>query len=143
MNKIVYFAAPLFNPQELAFNERVCGVLENLFMVHLPQRDGVLIPGNAHDEAQFANMSQVAYHSDLDAIRRSDVLFAILDGRVIDEGVAFELGFGVALGKQCVALLTDKRVLLAHGINPMISGGLSKIFSSIEEVSQWVSSEGQ
>jgi len=100
MKPKAYFAAPLFNPQELSFNETVATVLSGRFEVHLPQRDGVLIPGNVRDEAHFREMSRIAYRSDLDAIRRSDVVFAVLDGRVIDEGVAFELGYGVALGKE-------------------------------------------
>jgi nucleoside 2-deoxyribosyltransferase len=138
MRKSIYFAAPLFNPQELEFNEKVSAILENSFSVHLPQRDGVLIPGNAWTEQDFKEMSRRAFVSDLDAIRRCDVLFAVLDGRVVDEGVAFELGFAAALGKQCVALRTDKRVLLPHGINPMIDGGLSVTLYSLEDVSGWI-----
>lgn len=138
MKKSIYLAAPLFNPQELTFNERISEILENGFVVHLPQRDGILIPGNARTERDFKRMSREAFWSDLDAIRHCDILFAVLDGRVVDEGVAFELGFAAALGKQCVALLTDKRVLLPHGINPMIGGGLAELFGSLEDVSHWV-----
>ena len=39
-----------------------------------------------------------------------------------------------------IALLTDKRVLLTHGINPMISGALSTVFSSVEEIANWITS---
>lgn len=137
--KKIYFAAPLFNPQEIAFNKVVCHVLEDFFEVHLPQRDGVLIPGNARDGDHFREMSGHAYKSDLAAIQACDTVFAVLDGRSIDEGVAFELGYGVALGKRCVGLLTDRRVLLPHGINPMITGGLSEMLTTLEAVAEWAS----
>lgn len=135
--KRVYLAAPLFNPQELAFNQAVCQALENFFEVHLPQRDGVLIPGNAKSIDHFREMSTQAYTSDLAAIRACDIVFAVLDGRSIDEGVAFELGYGVALGKCCAGLLTDRRVLLPHGINPMIACGLTDVLTTLEAVVPW------
>lgn len=68
----------------------------------------------------------------------ADLIFAVLDGRVIDEGVCFEIGFCFALGKRCIALRTDSRVLLPSGINPMISLSLSRIFASLREVESWV-----
>jgi len=135
--KKIYLAAPLFNPQEIAYNQAVCQVLEQFFEVHLPQRDGVLIPGNAKDVDQFRQMSAQAYESDLAAIRDCDIVFAVLDGRSIDEGVSFELGYGVALGKCCVGLLTDRRVLLPHGINPMIACGLVDVLTAFEAVAPW------
>lgn len=60
-----------------------------------------------------------------------------LDGRVVDEGAAFELGFAHALGKQCVGYRTDVRVLLPCGLNPMVTVPLSDTFKCIEALEAW------
>ncbi|HEY2344600.1 MAG TPA: nucleoside 2-deoxyribosyltransferase [Xanthomonadaceae bacterium] len=140
MNKPwLYLAAPLFNPQELAFNGRLASSLESRFNVFMPQRDGVLIPGKDLSSTQFREMSESAFRSDLFAIRNAEVVLAVLDGRTIDEGVAFELGYATALGKLCIGLKTDNRVLLANGINPMVSGSLHELLASETDVQNWTS----
>ena len=66
----------------------------------------------------------MAYESDIDAIRKCDVLVAVLDGRAIDEGVCVEIGYAKALGKQIVGFKTDSRCALPWGNNPMIDGSV-------------------
>jgi nucleoside 2-deoxyribosyltransferase len=65
------------------------------------------------------------FEGDLEAIRNSDVLLMILDGRAPDEGACFELGYAYSLNKVCVGLQTDVRRLLTIGNNPMIVGALT------------------
>lgn len=137
---MIYLAAPLFTPQERLLNEGIAALLERRYKVFLPQRDGVLLPGSELDSVAFARMSLRAYEGDISAIRSCSCLLAILDGRAIDEGVAFELGFAVALGKPCYGLKTDTRVLLPMGDNPMIACALRKCFASVTEIEASVES---
>lgn len=133
----LYLAAPLFTPAERALNLQIDRVLSRYFVVFLPQRDGFLIPGRRLNQRSFARISGKVFTSDIEAIKSSEVLLAVLDGRSIDEGVAFELGVACTLGKMCVGFRSDSRVLLPWGINPMIRCALSRSVSSITELQQW------
>ncbi len=81
------------------------------------------------------------FRCDMDAIREADYLIAILDGRAIDEGVAFELGVGFCHSKRCIGLQTDSRRLAAWGNNPMITGALEMIFHSVDDLMSWIMTE--
>ncbi len=74
------------------------------------------------------------FSKDISAVKESDIIIIVLDGRTIDEGACIELGFGYALGKQCFGLKTDPRSMMNGQINPMVSECLQGIFSSIEEL---------
>jgi nucleoside 2-deoxyribosyltransferase len=134
----LYLAAPLFTPAERALNLEIEEVLSRRFSVFLPQRDGYLIPGSILTRRSFARLSGKVFKSDINAIANSEVVLAVLDGRVVDEGVAFELGVAFALGKKCIGFRSDSRVLLPWGINPMIQGALSDTVSSLSELAQWI-----
>lgn len=135
----IYFAAPLFTPHERAFNEKLALQLEKVFRVFLPQRDGQLLPGKQLDSASYASLAGEVFRADVEAIRWADIIFAVLDGRTVDEGVAVEIGIAHALGKKCVGFLSDARVLLPHGINPMVRGAIQTLLRSEIEFSSWLS----
>jgi nucleoside 2-deoxyribosyltransferase len=135
--KKLYLASPLFSLSERRENDLLCRTLERWCDVFLPQRDGELVPhliqqGISPDEAY-----RIIYERDVSAIKACDALVVNLDGRTIDEGASFELGFACALGKECVGYHTDVRVLLPWGINPMISAPLRQIFGCIENLESW------
>jgi hypothetical protein len=62
----------------------------------------------------------------------------ILDGRSVDEGACFELGYAFGIGKICVGLKTDARSLFAFGDNPMIEGALRCAFTSDQQLMDWL-----
>lgn len=136
---LAYIASPLFNPHEREFNAKLDRVLSSRFRTFLPQRDGMLLAGKELNQSKFQTLSRIVFDSDTAALIKADLIFAVLDGRAIDEGVAFELGFARALGKPCYGLKTDARTLLPWGDNPMIHGALSRCFYSIDEVMDWIS----
>jgi nucleoside 2-deoxyribosyltransferase len=80
------------------------------------------------------------FSGDLAAIDRCDVLLLVMDGRVIDKGASFELGYAFSRGKLCIGLKTGIRQLLTVGDNPMIECALRAIFGSVEEVLDWINS---
>ncbi|OHX37754.1 hypothetical protein BJL95_08110 [Methylomonas sp. LWB] len=116
----IYFAAPLFNPVERAFNESLVARLDEYADIFLPQRDGALLTKLVSDGNTVESARNKIFKKDTSAIRNCDLVVAVLDGRTIDEGVAFELGYAFALGKTCVAYKSDDRVMLPTGDNPMI-----------------------
>lgn len=115
-----YFAAPLFNPHERSFNLELARRLEGLLEVFLPQRDGELLTTLVAEGRSVAACQELIYKKDTEAIAGCDIVIAILDGRTIDEGVAFELGYARALGKTCFAFKSDDRVMLPTGDNPLL-----------------------
>lgn len=116
----IYFAAPLFNPIEREFNESLAVRLNEYAYIFLPQRDGALLTKLVADGSTVENARNKIFKKDISAIQNCDLVVAVLDGRTIDEGVAFELGYAFALGKTCVAYKSDDRVMLPTGDNPMI-----------------------
>jgi nucleoside 2-deoxyribosyltransferase len=133
-----YFAAPLFTPTERDFNERLSRRLSRSFDVFLPQRDGILLVSKGCGVEQQRSLRSDVFATDVEAIHRADLLFAVLDGRTIDEGVAFELGVAFAQGKPCVGFRSDSRVLIPSGINPMIEHACSVLLSSEIELEEWL-----
>jgi nucleoside 2-deoxyribosyltransferase len=134
---LVYLAAPLFSAAELAFNLALTERIETSLDVYLPQRDG----GKLVDLIACGVDECAAYKSifdrDLRALEAATAVVVVLDGRAIDEGAAFELGYAYARNKQCFGIQTDPRRLLPVGNNPMIEMPLRKIFSSVEDVGKW------
>jgi len=133
----VYLAAPLFSDAERTFNVRVVDLLEEFMEVYLPQRDGGLISEMVAAGVPSTIAARRVFRRDMEAIKQADYMIAILDGRAIDEGVAFELGIAFSQVKLCVGLQTDSRRLAAWGNNPMIMGALETVFMSVDDLMEW------
>jgi nucleoside 2-deoxyribosyltransferase len=116
----IYLAAPLFSDAERAYNEGFCADLERVADVFLPQRDGLLFHDLVESGVAIQDARRMIFDVDLGAIRQCDIVLAVLDGRAVDEGVAFEMGVAHSLAKHCIGLKTDHRSLLPSGDNPMI-----------------------
>ncbi|MDY1017729.1 nucleoside 2-deoxyribosyltransferase [Pseudomonas coleopterorum] len=134
-----YFAAPLFNEMERRFNVETEIMLAPYIDIFLPQRDGGLLTKLVAEGMSLSLAKKYVFKKDVDAISNSDIVIAVLDGRTVDEGVAFELGCAYALGKLCIGLKTDVRALLATGDNPMITECCHTIVSSVDELIDIVS----
>lgn len=116
----VYIAAPIFSKEQL---EAVGVVVDEVhaagYVSYSPARDGVMLaptdPAAKRDEV---------YHSNLRAIRQSDLLIAILD--VKDTGTIWELGAAAGFGIPIVAVTMAvskmnvmlERGVIAHVLNP-------------------------
>jgi nucleoside 2-deoxyribosyltransferase len=70
-------------------------------------------------------------------MKKCDLILIVLDGRTVDEGAAFELGYVFAMGKPCYGLQTDVRRLLLTGNNPMLDCSLLQVFQDTEELIHW------
>jgi len=132
----IYFAAPLFSEAELAFNRRLTAELEERgHDVFLPQRDGIEI-AEVYDQPDVEDvhdlMSEV-FEIDRDAIYESDLLTAVLDGQVPDEGVALEMGLAYANEIPVVALKTDSRSFSPdEPVNAMLWGAADEFVETTD-----------
>jgi nucleoside 2-deoxyribosyltransferase len=134
----LYLAGPLFSAQEQAWNRSLRDGLSESCDVYLPQEDGALLVNLIADGVSVEEAKSIIFCRDIAAIDRCNILLLIMDGRVIDEGASFELGYAYSRGKACVGLKTDVRQLLAVGDNPMIECALRATFSNIEDVLVWI-----
>ena len=143
--KKVYFASPMFNHAEKEFNLEIVKVLEEFgYQVFLPQRDGIeaaKLEGKTEEE--LVNM---IFPLDAGEVKKADIIFMNIDGRVPDEGASVELGIAYAAGKRCYGFKTDARAVeFGLEMNPMISGCMIKIFKNfdgdklIEEIKEYLS----
>ena len=133
--KRVYIAGPLFNEDERKRSEILASRIEALgFATFVPHRDGLIANESIKQGNARESIRSDVFHNDVKAIEESDIILAILNGRVPDEGVCIELGMAHAKGKQCIGYLTDIRTLDEYGVNPMIEGCLQKIVKSDDEL---------
>lgn len=105
MSKL-YFASPLFTEMELAFNAQLAQTIRAALPdleVFLPQEQMAI-----NDKNAYADSTMIA-KLDTQAVLESDVLLAVLDGQIIDPGVASEIGVAYQAGIPIVGLYTDSR----------------------------------
>lgn len=143
LNKIkpkVYLAGPLFSEAEITFNHNLKKLLTPYFDVYLPQEDGGLMVDMIREGMDPKLAAQKVFDGDIKAMEECDIFFIILDGRAVDEGASFELGFSYAHNKPCYGLKTDPRQLLATGNNPMIDCPLEHTFQSVDKLIDWARS---
>lgn len=103
----IYFANGLFSLADLEFNESVVKRIRELYRknveVYLPQENGEI-----NDKQAYANSVQIAQGDNAELLS-SDLVFAVLDGAVIDAGVSAEIGIAWAKGIPVIGLYTDTR----------------------------------
>ncbi len=130
--KRIYFAGPMFNQAEKDFNLEITKVLEDYgYQVFLPQRDG--IEAAKLEDKTEEELIRMIFALDAGEVKKADIIFMNIDGRVPDEGACVELGIAYGNGKRCYGFKTDTRVEeRGLGLNPMISGCMIKIFENFD-----------
>jgi hypothetical protein len=141
----VYLSGPLFTPYERSFIDECAGRL---------RADGieVFVP---HENALAAGDMSAAtiFAKDWQGLSDADAVVAVLDGPMVDDGTACEVGIFYALmqadstKKGIVGLLTDLRSTLGHeghGLNLFVLGCIEaagKVCNSMDDVAaalaQW------
>jgi nucleoside 2-deoxyribosyltransferase len=119
----VYFAGPLFTVYERSFIDECAARLRG-------EGIEVFVP---HENALAAGDTSAAtiFRKDWDGLVEANAVVALLDGPMVDDGTACEIGMFYALmqndpaKKGIVGLLTDLRASLAHeghGLNLFVQG---------------------
>jgi len=124
----IYLAGPLFTDGERAFNAALVRRLEALgHEVFLPQRD---VP---QDKA--SGYPARIFRADVAGLKRADVVVAVCDGALVDDGTAWEIGFAYARAVPVIGLRTDTRIAnTEERVNLMIQESLAGLASSVEEL---------
>lgn len=123
--KQMYFASPLFYNVELEYIAKVVKMIKDKFEnvnVFLPQEADAI-----NDKNGFADSKMIAKY-DTEAVLAFDLMVAVLDGLMIDPGVASEIGVAYAHQIPLIGLFTDPRVLGAF--NPKKLNALGEIAES-------------
>jgi nucleoside 2-deoxyribosyltransferase len=125
----VFLAAPLFSDAERDFNSKVAERLRDKgFQVWLAQEAPFIHKGTSKEKKKI-------YEKDISALKACDVVVAVLDGVEVDSGVAFEMGYAVAIRKPVMGLKTDHRAFSkVEDVNLMLELPLIKLCSSIDDV---------
>lgn len=130
----VYYAAPFFSESERELNTRIIFALEAKGLrVFSPSRDGIIAKEEVGGSTSWEDISAQVWECDTRAIMNSRSVFAVIDGRSIDEGVCVEIGFAAAMKKPIVAFNSDDRRQFAWGHNPMVIHPIMAIFSNPDE----------
>jgi nucleoside 2-deoxyribosyltransferase len=135
----VYFAGPLFTPYERSFIDECAGRLRDEGIDVFVPHENALATGDTSAATIFAK--------DWKGLSEADAVVALLDGPLVDDGTACEIGIFYALmqadptKKGIVGLLTDLRGTLrheGHGLNLFVLGCIEaagKVCNSMDEVS--------
>lgn len=102
----IYFASPLFSEMELAYNAQIVQKIRETYpeiTVFLPQEQG-----DINDKQSYADSKMIAM-ADTEAVLQSQLVIAVLDGLVIDPGVASEIGVAYQAGIPVLGLYSDQR----------------------------------
>ncbi len=126
--KTVYLAAPLFSEAECDFNRKLRDeIRKEGFIVFLPQEDS----NNIKDEKK---RQEIIFGKNVAAIKKSDMIVAVIDGTDVDSGTAWEIGYAFARGIPVFGLRTDFRSLGIEGtVNLMIERSVT-LFHTISEL---------
>lgn len=108
--KKIYLANGLFNESDLMYNEKIYNELIALgYDVYAPQKNASI-----NDKTASATSIPI-YEGDTAKLKEADILVAVLDGIVIDPGVASEVGWVAGWNesdneeKLILGLYTDTR----------------------------------
>lgn len=124
---------------ELKRNEEMATILKNWgYEVFLPQENSGLSAKIIAEGGDTYQVSKEIFLSDLEGIKKCDILIFFLDGRVPDEGACVELGIAYAWNKKCLGYKTDDRCLDFTGTdNLFIEGCMDfKVNHSLAELKQ-------
>jgi nucleoside 2-deoxyribosyltransferase len=134
----VYFAGPLFTPYERSYIDEGAARLRSEGIEVFVPHENALAVGDTSPATIF--------QKDWDGLVTADAVVALLDGPLVDDGTACEIGIFYALmqsdpaKKGIVGLLTDLRSTLGHeghGLNLFVEGCIDAggtIVGSVDEV---------
>ncbi len=133
----LYIAGPLFTEAERSFNETLRDVLSEHFDVYLPQEDGLIGEMMKHGIGPIDSSRRI-FESCMRALKTCDAMLIVLDGVMVDDGAAYELGIAHARKIPKYGFLTDDRKSPEPpSINPMIYFSLDGIFTDLESLAEW------
>ena len=134
---MLYLAGPLFTEAERSFNETLRDVLSEFFDVFLPQEAGLIGEMVKHGIGPSESSHRI-YDACMKALRKCEVVLIVLDGVMVDDGSAFELGIAHMRKIPRFGYLSDDRKKPEPpSVNPMIYFSLDRIFTDLNSLAEW------
>lgn len=102
----IYFANALFSQADFNFNAQLVAKIREAYpkiSLYLPQENASI-----NDKQAYADSKMIA-QADTKEVLRSQLMIAVLDGPIIDPGVASEIGVAYANQIPILGLYTDSR----------------------------------
>lgn len=130
MDAKIYVAGPLFTDAERHFNEKLAEILrEKGYDVFLPQELSI--------DFDSKTWQQDTFHTNVKHIDESDIVIAVLDGPICDDGTSWEVGYAWAKNKPIIGFRTDFRTAGPEGvINLMLGYSVHKLCDDYEKLFQ-------
>jgi nucleoside 2-deoxyribosyltransferase len=139
----IYFAGPLFSEAERLWVQTVKKQIEDL-ACELGKPVIVLWPYEFVDQAELDTLGPAAkqriFQSCVDHLKDADILLALLDGPLVDDGTAWEIGYYYARKKEgqvIIGIRTDfRRAGECEGacVNAMIECSCDRVVMSSGEL---------
>lgn len=103
--KKIYLGGPLFSEMEAHYNKMLANEIRSQFNVEVynPVENEAI-----NDKSGYADSIMIA-EGDNAHLEESEILVALLDGPVVDPGLAAEIGYFYSMNKPMIALYTDSR----------------------------------
>lgn len=99
----IYWASPIFTEAEQDFNDKCVKRLRREdFTVYNPQESNI-------NEDDYSPTASEIFRVDTNKLLNCDILVSCIDSKVIDSGVACEMGIAYSEGMPVVGLYTDFR----------------------------------
>jgi len=129
--KRIFLAGPFFSEAEKRFNSKIIERLRKEgYDVWAPQEAPFLTEGLAKEKKRI-------FQIDTEHLSQADVVVAVLDGKDVDSGTAFEIGLSHAQGKKIIGIKTDYRTFSKlEEINLMIESSLDALCDSLDQLLQ-------
>jgi nucleoside 2-deoxyribosyltransferase len=140
----IYIAAPLCSEAEKSFNIKLNNFIKKLgIKTYLPQLDGGIMSEIVATGEDEEKTRERLFNIDINKMKECDTILIVLDGRTIDEGACFELGYVCCLGKTCLGFKTDSRSFIRGKNNLMIDKSLEKIFYTWDSLKEYLTRSGK
>ncbi len=141
-DSVIYLAGPLFTEAERAWWRNTIRQIEQA----MPQARPIW-PGDLFSNEEISSWGDQAKHRIFarcrDHAAKADMIIALLDGTMVDDGTAWELGYFYALQRGPIyGVRTDFRNggdTLGACVNAMIEGCCNAIFPDIKSLLQFLS----
>jgi len=138
---MIYIAAPLFSEMERDYIDKIVDIISK--KLNLNQQNDFFIP---HRNNEYTWESKI-YQTNIENLNQCDMMIAILDGKDVDSGTAFEIGYFTSQDKPIFGLLTDKRsynedgnlnlklnIMILESLNLHISDNINDLIDDLYEV---------
>jgi nucleoside 2-deoxyribosyltransferase len=136
----IYLAGPLFSVAERLFLDRLRNEIVEVFRRQNKEVEVVWpweLATSEEIEALGAGAKWEVFRRCRDALDQCDVAVALLDGPMVDDGTAWEIGRAYTLGKRIIGIRTDfRRAGECDGsvVNCMVECSCETIARSVEEL---------